>query len=820
MSLPRGRGPEWAKVMIVGEAWGADEEREKQPFVGKAGQLLRKALMSAGVDPDEIYYTNIVNQRPPANKLIHWFDKAGMPNELVMKGLQQLRDEIEIVNPNLIVGVGSFPLWALTGRAKWNKKKRPDSDEPYGYTGIGNYRGSILQGNALTGGRKVLCTYHPAYILREGAADSGLFDSDLRKIAGESQYPEIRRPDYTKYIDPRGGERAEVEARIMDSPDLIIDADIEYLGRKLICVGFSNSRDWAASVAIKNQDDLMFVDKILMQGGSGLCWQNAMFDVSILEWWYNIPAMSRTVFDTMLCAHAANIELPKSLDVLASIYTEPNQPFWDINWTDVKNGRVSLEDILVYNATDVWVTTVVREEQTKWELSDPKTKRVFDFEMLLLEPLWQMSKRGVRMDTAALKELSHTLRREIAERAVMLDRIAGREINVKSTKDVATLLYDQYGLPKIKVNKTGPATDDKTLAELIIKATNDTQKGLVNLIRDIRSRVDLASKFTDVEFDEDDRMRGMYNPAGTTTGRLSSKKFYPTGRGVQQQNAPRDKRVRSVAIADDGMEICNADLERAESLVVAHLTNDPLMLQHHAPGQDAHKLLAAILFDKPVEEIGKDSDERYLGKQTRHAGNYMEGPITFMKNVNKYATKTGVSLTMQEAKKLIFRYRDIHPGLQRWWDATEAELWRSRTLENLLGRRRTFYGHVGSLIPTAVAYVPQSTVGDTLNVGFLNMHGRICEYVQEWGLADHYLELYEQLRQLGGVQCLLQVHDSVVFQYEKEKRNDVLPLVRKLLSVPLRSPKTYEEFTIAVEMAVGPSWGEVEKWVEDQRAGA
>lgn len=805
----------WAKTMIVGEAYGAEEAREGRPFVGKAGQLLRRYLMDNGIDPDEIYYTNIINQKPPGNKLIKWFDpQTGIPNELVMNGLRQLRDEIELVNPNLIVGVGAFPLWALTGKPKWNKKKRPRSGEPYGYTGIGNWRGSVISGTPLVGERKVLCTYHPAYILREGMQDHGLFSLDLSKIKVEQEYPEVREPDYELFLDPRNVDRHEVEARIMDEPDKIISADIEYLGRDLICVGYTNSRDWVATTAIKDEADLQFVHRLLMEGGAGVCFQNAMFDASILEWWYKMPVMRRVVYDTMLAAHAANIELPKDLETLSSIYTYPNQPYWKdmLKWRDVKNGKVSLETILRYNAIDVWVTQVVMEEQMKSDLAEQDIKDVFEFEMQLVSPLWEISKRGIKMDTHKLKQLKHQLTSEIAEREILLEKIAGEEINVKSNKQVGELLFDRLGLPVIKQNKTGPATDDKTLAALIIKSDSDLQKGTVNLIRDLRQRRDLLSKFVEVETDEDDRSRGIYNPGGTKTGRLASKKFYPTGHGHQQQNLPRDKRVRSIFVADTGKRFAYCDLERAESLVVAHITNDPLMLAHHAEGVDAHLELAAILFDRPVEEIDKDSDERYLGKQTRHAGNYMEGPITFMKNVNKYATKTGVSLTMKEAKKLIYKYREIHPFLENWWHDVERELWRSRTLENLLGRKRIFYGHIGSLVPQAVAYVPQSTVGDVLNVGLLNISGRVAPYIKKLGLEDHYMGLYEELRSAGGVEPLLQVHDAIGFQYDPRVEDRVLPLVRQLMRVPLRSPKTYEEFTIPVEVAVGPSWGEVEVW--------
>lgn len=256
-----------------------------------------------------------------------------------------------------------------------------------------------------------------------------------------------------------------------------------------------------------------------------------------------------------------------------------------------------------------------------------------------------------------------------------------------------------------------------------------------------------------------------------------------------------------------------ADLERAESLVVSYLTQDPEMLRVHGPGMDAHKELARVLFDLPsINEVTKD--QRYMGKQTRHAGNYMEGPKVFMANINKAAAKTGVSIDYATAKKFIGIYRELHPFLQRWWDATEAELWRTRTLTNLVGpygrgRKRVFYGHIKSIIPKAVAYVPQSTVGDALNVAFLNLEGIPTEYMMFLDLWEQYKEWSNELCEYG-LQSLLQIHDAVGMQVYEKDIDKALPLIGRLMSIPLTVPKTLQTFVIPVEIAVGENWGTVE----------
>lgn len=796
--------------MVVGEAPGADEVAEGRPFVGKAGKAIRGYMMEIGIDPDEVYWTNICKERPPKNDIKSFFTSGkdgGQPLPVVVDGMIELIQEIKDINPFVILATGNYPLWALTRKAKWRQNKET---KIWSYSGIQDWRGSILP-CVLPGveGRKVVATFHPAYIIREGMRDHGAFREDLKRALRESFFPEIHYPEVEQIIDPEGMDREHVRQRLLDEPiDRVITTDIEYIGTRLLCVGLTNRRDWAATIHTQNEGDMRWLKEVL-HSGHPINAQNSMFDLSILEWNYGFELMQHLYWDTMLAQHAFNPELPKSLEYLCSIYLD--QPFYKdmIDWDKVKRGLQPIRDVLVYNTIDVWTQHAIMEEQQKEFEEDAEALRVFQFEMALLNPLWEVSKRGMRIDEDKLQCINERLDKEIKINDLILHHVAGQPVNVKSGPDVCRLLFDIMMCPKGKMNKTGPATDDKTLADISLRCRTDQQRTVIQVLRETRQRRDLKSKFSEVERDEDKRSRGMYNPGGTGTGRLASKKFYPTGRGHQQQNIPKDGEVRSVFIPDPGFKFGNADLERAESMVVAYLTNDPLMRAHHLPGVDAHKELAALIFDVRVEDV--TPDQRYLGKQTRHAGNYMEGPLVFKVNVNKLAHITGVSITAAEAKAFIAKYRDLHPFLVEWWSDTEKQLWATRTLYNLLGRRRTFFDHIESILPTAVAYKPQSTVGDVLNAGILNISGSPCSYVQERCDVDEILALSHELHELG-FEILNQVHDSIGFQYRPENEDRVLTIVRKLLAIPLTSPKTYEDFIIPVEIKCGPSWGEVELW--------
>jgi uracil-DNA glycosylase family 4 len=847
-------GPERARIMIVGEAPGADEEKEGQPFVGAAGKLLRQYLMEVGIDPTEVFYTNICKYRPPNNKLEKFFLDDGVPNQLVLAGLIELKEEILRVSPNIIVAAGNFAMWALTKKAKWLDYTK-EGERIRGFSGIQTWRGSLLRCTLLPRsvdfiGYKVLPTFHPSYINREGMKDHGTFKADLAKVKEEAKSPILERPkreiilaetepkrlvayksggehfetwadipglhpDFSAVWEPMDQTREELreeflcrlpkaqDADIFSTPLQLLTLDIEMQGPKCHCVGVTNRRDRALVIPTRSMHDFFYMQSIATSG-VGINAQNSMFDGAMMEWHLGCEIMPFIRFDTMFAAHSAEIELPKGLDYLASVHTK--MPYWKdmvtaADWKQIQQGKKDPSITYAYNGEDVWSQHEIAEVQILDQLDDPGVRSTFLFEMTLLVPLWHMSRRGIPIDKDLIAEKKAELTIETQRLGMEILLLAGKPVNPRPSNSCTEFLYEKMHLPILKRgkgDKAKPSTDDKTLAALATSPhLNPIQKQAVTLVRQYRVAANLMSKFFDIEFDADGRMRGHYDPTKTVTGRLASRKFFPTGKGTNQQNIPRDKRARRVFLADPKKVFFYADLERAESLVVAHITGDPRMLADHEPGVDAHKSLAAALYNLPEDEITED--QRYIGKKTRHAGNYMQGPVTFMKNFNQDAHKTGLSITFAEAKTLIERFKSLHPFLEKWWKDTESTLWRTRTLHNLLGHRRIFYGHIRGIIPEAVAYVPQSTVGATLNIGLLNAEGIPSPYMQERGLWDEYREIGAELREYG-YESLMQIHDAIAGQVWEKDVDKALPLIKRAMEIPLRNPRTYEDFVIPAEV--------------------
>lgn len=154
--LVPGNGPVPCNIMLIGEAPGQQESIVGEPFVGRAGQLLTKAIEAAGMTRDEVFITNTYKYRPPNNRK--------PTQEEILSQDHLLKAEIQAVNPELIILLGNTAL-----EAYWDFN---------GTTGVGKFRGRNISKDF---GRRVFVTYHPSAGLRSNQYREPLF-SDLYEL--------------------------------------------------------------------------------------------------------------------------------------------------------------------------------------------------------------------------------------------------------------------------------------------------------------------------------------------------------------------------------------------------------------------------------------------------------------------------------------------------------------------------------------------------------------------------------------------------------------------------------------------------------------
>lgn len=747
----KGEGNHASKIWLIGEAPGSQEERTGRPFVGGAGRIMDGMLQDTGIKRDETYIDNVVQERPPKNDFgIYYTDKARYrPTDGLRRQHQQLRDLLIKHRPNVVVALGNEPLMAIMG-----------------HRGIMKWRGSILNFEGI----KVIPVIHPAMVMRQYEFRP-VCVLDLHRVKKESTTPAFPHPYNDKFIiNPPFDKVMSMLDFLERQPRLTFD--IETAQNQITCIGFAWSKEDAICIPIfyggnswwNHDEELIIVKrirKLFSNPAVKFIAQNAQFDMTyIKDKWGAEPATLE--LDTMIAFHCIYPELRKGLDFLSSIYT--NRPYHK------DSGKGGPTQLWHYNCLDTTVTFECAEAIIQ-ELKEFKTWEFYkNNSHKLIVPLMEMQRRGVRIDLVKRKKIDDNLQGELEAMQRRLVTVVGHDLNPNSPKQMQNFLYDELKLPPQRNRKTGNLSADTDAIEFLAKRFPNP---VFSLVLDIRKVRKLLSTYIRAPLDADGRIRCSYVITGTKTGRLSSRESI-YGSGTNLQNVPRGEIVRSIFIPDRGKRFIDADLSQAEARVVAALAEEGrLQAIFEDAGGDIHKRNAAMVFEKRVEDITKD--ERQLAKTLVHAANYGIGARTFSKHIGSSEGR---------ARELLNKYYASYPRIKCWHLEVEDQLRKSRILRTPMGRARMFFGRWSpELVRSAIAYVPQSTVGDILNAGLIQAYNNLPP---EWD-------------------CALQVHDNVVLQVPIEAANmHIYKFIKHYFERSITINRT--KLTIPVEIKTGDNW--------------
>lgn len=768
-------GPKDAKIVLLGESPGGEEVRRGRPFVGPAGGQLDRMLGAAGLQREDLYITNTVKEQPPSQDKDKFFFNKGVPTQAYMDGILELMAELAEVKPNVVVPMGNYALWALTQK-----------------THVSKWRGSIMESTMIPG-LKVIPTLHPAFYIHQGHYNShkeALGIWDLQRVAEESKTPEICLPQAEFIINPAPDEIDRAIERLLAGDHITADTEW-YSPENLACIGFTNSPDWAISIPARSMLAYRAYKEILSSPLPKI-FQNAMFDdIALDRIGIRVENMQH---DTMIEWHACWAGLgEKSLEVIASVLTR--WPYYKDQIDFLKKGD---DRGWIYNCTDCVITEEAHQKMQAEELTYTNGQSGYDISMSIYPIFAAASKKGIRADKKRLLEM----RKEHLENAENLQRelssAIGYTINVRSPKQVASLVYDQLGVKRQK-----RTTEQNELLDIAASTRDDVLKTILTAVIRIRQNLNICSRYlTEDILDKDDRVRTNWNLAGTGAARLSATQAW--WNSVAMQTVPED--VRRVLIADPGTVFIGWDLEQAEARIVAVKTRDYDLIEEMNSGVDIHTKLAAMLpFGKTYEELvemiaeaarnGKSKDsvyERYLSKKCRHAFNYIMGSGTFRKTVNRYYLDTGIGISEGDSRHLRDAYLQLHPGLAVWWEEVRGVANRNpRTMSNFYGRTRQFLGHWSETMHREmVAWEPQSNVADTTTVS-------ISEANREIKKLD------------SDSQFFCHMHDGGFVQVAEDVALEAAAIVKRCMTRELIIDRT--PLVIPVEVKMGPSWGELEK---------
>jgi DNA polymerase-1 len=397
-------------------------------------------------------------------------------------------------------------------------------------------------------------------------------------------------------------------------------------------------------------------------------------------------------------------------------------------------------------------------------------------EIPLIHTLAVMEMNGftVDQDKLAKMESEMSLAADRLEEEIYDD--AGEVFNVNSTKQLGVILFEKMGLPVIKKTKTGYSTDSAVLEELSDKHP------MIPKILQFRALKKLISTYLEglepLISQETGRIYTSFNQMVTATGRLSSS-------DPNLQNIPirteQGRQIRSLFIPGEGYDyIMSADYSQIELRLLAHLSQDPTMIDGFLKNQDIHRRTASEVFGIPLDEV--------TSEQRSHAKAVNFGIIY---GISDFGLARNISITRQQAKDYIQAYFDRYSHVHGYMDGLIAEARETGMAKTMFGRIRTL-PEINSKNFQRRSFAERTAMNTPIQ-------GSAADIIK---LAMNAVQQELEARKLQS-RLLVQVHDELVLEVPAAEREEVAALLQDKMEhvVSLSVPLT-------VDINYGVNWQE------------
>ncbi len=517
----------------------------------------------------------------------------------------------------------------------------------------------------------------------------------------------------------------------------------------------------------------LFEDESILKIG-----QNLKYDISMLAQ-YGI-SVKGPMFDTMLAHYLLEPEQRHNMDYLAEVYlnylTIPIEDLIGKGRQQKTMREVPVELVKEYAAEDADITLQLYEKLLPLLKENGVEKLFYEIEMPLVPVLSRMEANGVRIDTDNLQQISEAFGVEIHKIEEEIYKAAGMPFNIASPKQLGEVLFERLRIDeKAKKTKTGQyATGEDVLQKLSHKHP------IIQMILDYRSFTKLKSTYLDalpaLVNPKDGLIHTSYNQAVTATGRLSSN-------NPNLQNIPvRTEKGREIRRAfvprSEAYTLLAADYSQIELRIIAHLSQDPAMVNDFNLGHDIHAATAAKVFHVPMDQVTKEQRSR------AKAVNF--GIIYGM---SAFGLAERMELSRSEAADIIKKYFEEYAGIKEYMNRSIALARERGYAETILGRRRYLRDINGanSVVRgfaerNAINAPIQGSSADMIKIAMIGIHQEL-----------------ERLKMQS--KMILQVHDELVFDAHLDELDTLKAIVQDKMvnALPLSVP-------VVVEMNTGANW--------------
>ncbi len=510
--------------------------------------------------------------------------------------------------------------------------------------------------------------------------------------------------------------------------------------------------------------------------------QNAKFDRLVFK--CQGINLNGVVFDPMLASYLLNPDGKHNLMDLAQRYLGLTaKSYLDLVPKGKTIADIDIAAVADYCGMDVYSTFgLVAKLRAELEKIPALSKLLVEVEQPLEAVLAKMEYIGVRINSAYLQELSQHLEIELAKLKEKAIEIAGENFNLGSPKQLSQILFEKLGLSTKYSRKiqTGYSTDAATLEKL----QEIDQTGFVETITEYRTLSKLKSTYVDalpaLVRPDTQRVHTDFNQAATSTGRLSSSN--PNLQNIPIRTA-FSRQIRKAFLPESGWLMVAADYSQIELRILAHLSQEPILVQAYQQNEDVHTVTARLVFEK--ENI--TSEERAVAKTINFGVIYGMGSLRFSRS-------TGIDKSV--ANEFIKRFNERYPQVFAYLERVKKEAIAQGYVQTILGRRRYFDFTNESLLrlkgsnPEDIELSKLKNLG-AYDAGLLRSAANAPIQGSNADIIKIAMVRLHQVLQKYQARLLLQVHDELVFEIPPDEWEELQPQIKSVmenavqLSVPL-----------------------------------
>ena len=503
---------------------------------------------------------------------------------------------------------------------------------------------------------------------------------------------------------------------------------------------------------------------------------------------YDMQVMARhgievaPIDDTMLLSYVLEGGLHgHGLDDLASLHLgHTNIKYSEVTGTGKKQisfAEVELDKALDYAAEDAEVTGRLYRQLRPRIATEHMTTVYETLERALVPVLSDMERTGISVDATFLKELSSDLEKRAADIAEDIHKLAGREFNIASPKQLGEILFDEMGIAGGKKTKTGAYGTGADVLEGLAAQGHE----LPRRVLDWRQLTKLRSTYTDALVaqinPETKRVHTSYAQAIASTGRLSST-------DPNLQNIPirteEGRKIRKAFVADKGNVLLSADYSQIELRLLAHVAGIETLRQAFRDGQDIHAMTASEVFGIPVE--GMEPAVRSRAKAINFGIIY---------GISPFGLARQLAIPQGEAKTYIENYFEKFPGIKDYMETTKTFAREHGYVQTIFGRKCHTPG-IADKNPARRNFSERAAINAPLQ-------GAAADIIKR-----AMIRINPALNQAGlGARMLLQVHDELIFEVPEKELDDTASLVKKVME-----DAAHLDVPLVVETGFGPNWDE------------